>query len=53
VIDTGAAYETGSNVLRRDFPILPMVWADPQLLTELKLGEILAKVAYNTFLGSP
>ena len=51
--DTGAAYEAGSNALRRDFPILPVVWADPQLFTELKLGDILAKVAYNTFLGNP
>jgi hypothetical protein len=33
--DTGAAYGAGSNVLRRDFPILPVVWTDPQLFTEL------------------
>ena len=51
--DTGAAYAAGSNVLRRDFPILPVTWADPQLFTELKLGTILAKVALSTFLGDP
>lgn len=48
-----AAYAAGSNVLRRDFPILPVTWADPQLFTELKLGTILAKVALSTFLGDP